>query len=138
MTNYQELLVNALAVHDNARQSVRGPTSAKRIADAVAGFAAPLKDLSRLVADEQAGKTSDPDDTQLLGILRNIQSQRDLLQSAVERAQADDDAAVKGVVVQQSAARAVADKQKDIDTAFLAKVDEILDLLREDLAQAGV
>jgi hypothetical protein len=133
MSNYQELLQQALTVHGTAQQRVRGPQSSKRIADAVEGFAKPFEALATVVANAKSGKSSDPDDTALLEALRAIESQRALLQAVVERAEADDDATVRGVVVDQPSARALAGKQKEADQKFLDTVNEVLDIVREDL-----
>jgi tRNA A-37 threonylcarbamoyl transferase component Bud32 len=70
-------------------------------------------------------------------VLRTLSTQRSLLQSAIEWAEADDDATVKGVVVNQSAARVMADKQKQVDQQFLARIDEILKMVRQDLGAKG-
>jgi hypothetical protein len=135
MSKYQELLKQALIVHDTAQQKVRGPLSAKRIADAVDGFAKPFEALDTIAANSKPGGNGEPDDTALMDVLRNIEAQRRVLVAIVERAEADDDATVQNVVVDRTSARALAGKQKEADQAFLAKLDEIFDLVREDLGQ---
>jgi hypothetical protein len=132
MSNYQHLLEKALAALNTLQQKVRGPTSARRIADAVEGFAKPFEALDRVVERTKSGG-SDPNDEALLAALRDIESQRALLQASVEQAEAADNATVRGVVVDQSAARVLADKQKAADKQFLGRVNEILEIVREDL-----
>jgi hypothetical protein len=134
MSKYQELLKQALIVHDTAQQKVRGPLSSKRIAEAVEGFAKSFEALDTIAAKAKSG-SGGPDDTALMDVLRNIEAQRRVLVAVIERAEADDDATVQNVVVERSAARALAGKQKEADQAFLAKLDEIFDLVREDLGQ---
>ena len=134
MANYQQVLLEALTAHGNAQQSVRGPWSAKRVSDAVEGFAEPFATLAAVIAKRRSG---DRNDNALLDALRAIEAQHRVLVSAVERAQADDDLTVHGVVVNQAAARALAEKQKEADQRFLAKVDELLDIVRGDAGASG-
>jgi len=131
MSKYQELLRQALTVLQNVQQKVRGPSGTKRIVEAVDGFTKPFDDLADAAAKSKSG--SDPGDSALLEVLRRIESQRALLQSEVERAEADDERVVQGVVVDKQGAQALAGKQKAADQQFLAKVNEILDIVREDL-----
>ena len=132
MTNYQALLQQALAILGTAQQKVRGPTGTKRISDTLDGFAKQFEALDQVLTRTKSGG-SDSRDAALLAVLRNIETQRALLQAVVERAEADDNATVSGVVVDQAAARALAQKQKDADRKFLDRVDEVLEILREDL-----
>lgn len=135
MSTYRQLLRQALVAYGTARQKVRGPSSTKRISDAVEGFAEPSEALSTAVTNAKAG--SSVDDAAVRDALRSLSAQRDVLQSAIERAESDDDLTVKGVVIQQSAARALADKQRITDQQLLAKIDEVLGMVREDAAQRG-
>jgi hypothetical protein len=132
MSKYQELIKQAQTVHGTAQQKVRGPSSAKRIADAVDGFAKPFEALDTIAAQAKAGG-GETDDTALMDVLRSIEAQRRVLVAVIERAEADDDATVQNVVVDRSSAQALAGKQKAADQAFLAKLDEIFDIVREDL-----
>lgn len=137
MSNYQQLLQLALTAHQNAQQSVRGQLSAKRVSGAVEGFAEPFEALGAAISKAKLAPGGNANDDAIRDALRNLTAQRGVLQSVIERAESDDDLAVKGVVVEQSAARALADKQKAADQNFLAKVDEVLCLAREDAAQPG-
>lgn len=132
MPKYQDYLKAAATVHDNAQTKVRGSNSTKRIDAAVAAISKQFDALDGVLAKIKSG-TPDPYDTMLLPVLREIESQRAVLQSAVERAEVEDEATVKGVVVNQAASQKLADDQKAADEAFLAKVNELLDIVREDL-----
>jgi|GEM_PF-1153516 len=129
-SNYFQLAQQALVVHENARQSIRGPLSEKRIADAVKGFRAPFDTADAL-------KAKPIDFYTVRDVLRSISAHRDVLQSVIDRAQMDDDMTVRGVVVYQSAARALADKQKVVDQQFLTGIDGIIGQIRQDLATKG-
>jgi hypothetical protein len=133
MPKYQDYLKAAATVHDNAQTKVRGPTSTKRIDAAVAAISQQFDALDAVLAKINSG-TPNPFDTMLLPVLREIESQRAVLQSAVARAQAEDEATVKGVVVNQAGSQKLANDQKAADDAFLAKVNELLDVVREDLS----
>ena len=137
MSNYQQLLQQALIVHENAQQSVRGPLSAKRISDAVDGFTAPFDQLEAALAKAKTGEGGDLNADAIRDALRSLSAQRDVLQSVIERAESDDDLTVKGVTVDQPKARERADKQKAVDQQFLAKVDEVLALARDDAGPQG-
>jgi hypothetical protein len=133
-TNYWSLTVQALTVFENAQQPVRGQASQRRIRNSVDGFHTPLNTAATLSA-KPLFFPSDLDAVE--EVLRTLSTQRSLLQSAIEWAEADDDATVKGVVVNQSAARVMADKQKQVDQQFLARIDEILKMVRQDLGAKG-
>lgn len=137
MPNYQQLLQQALTAHETAQQSVRGQLGAKRVSGAVEGFRGPFEALGAAIAKAKSGQGGSANDDAIRDALRELTAQRSVLQSVIDRAESDDDLTVKGVVVEQSAARALADKQKAADQLFLAKVDEVLGMAREDAAQNG-
>jgi hypothetical protein len=137
MSDYQKLLQQALTEHENAQQSVRGQLNTKRVSDAVGSFAEPFAALNVAIAKAKSGPGGSANDDVIRDALRLLDSQRGVLQSVIDRAEKDDDLTVKGVVVQQASARALADKQKVADQQFMAKVDKVLGLAREDAAQKG-
>src|SRR5512139_272942 len=101
MPNYQKLLQQALAAHENARQSVRGQLSAKRVSDTVEGFSEPFEALGAAITKAKSGQGGSANDDAIRDALRNLTAQRSVLQSVMERAESDDDLTVKGVVVEQ-------------------------------------
>jgi hypothetical protein len=138
-STYIELLLRIDQGYKNASNAFHPADAAKKIFEAIGGFALPFQKLADVIDRQRTGLYSKPEQyaTDWTNALRVIEAQLGVLESAIHGAARADRAKAAGTIVDQRSATKKAQQHQSADAELVKKIKQLISQARSDAVAAG-
>lgn len=138
-SSYVELLLRIDRGYKDTGNGFHAPDSARKIADAVNGFALPLQQLGDVIDQQRNGHFAKPEQyaTASRDVMRTIEAQANVLEAAIQSAARSDAAKVQRTIVDQAVAVRMVKAQQAADAELVRQINYLIAQVRSDVREAG-